>query len=410
MQKQERKQKMKKTRVLLLCLTLILALSATMLLASCNGSTEEEGTQAVTSGKDTSATGDTTDAPASDTAAPAEDGTEEDATTPAADETSAEAGDETAAPSDEETAAPDDANGEENYPEDEYIVIRTAEDLMALNNRVNVEEDDLFEMTVIFLADIDLEGYEWTPLDGSLLSYVTFDGQGHTIKNMTINYNIDRTISEDSERGCGFVGIVPAGCDLTFQNITFDNATIVARERHVGCLVGRSNGGNCTFENVTVRNFTVDGWLDYTNQSEETDGYPIAFRVAGIMGASFGGNHTFTNVTVENLDISGFHNLAGMVGYDASGLISEYSFENCKVENAKMTFSYCLSDSYTADMPRKFVSVFYNGSGWVDNIDECVEQGNTYTNVSFYDWADNNTEYTPDEFRSWTQEEKDAAG
>ena len=153
----------------------------------------------------------------------------------------------------------------------------------------------------------------------------------------------------------------------------------------------------------------------------DTDGYPIAFRVAGIMGASWGGDHTFTNVTVQNINISGFHNLAGILGYDASGLISEYSFENCKVEGATMVFSYCLSPNYTTDMPRRFVSVFYNGPKWVDNIDACVEQGNTFSGVSFYDWTSTEevdeygnkkvsamTEFSPDNFRSWTQEEADA--
>ena len=150
-------------------------------------------------------------------------------------------------------------------------------------------------------------------------------------------------------------------------------------------------------------------------------GSSSACIVAGIMGASWGGDHTFTNVTVQNINISGFHNLAGILGYDASGLISEYSFENCKVEGATMVFSYCLSPNYTTDMPRRFVSVFYNGPKWVDNIDACVEQGNTFSGVSFYDWTSTEevdeygnkkvsamTEFSPDNFRSWTQEEADA--
>ena len=67
-----------------------------------------------------------------------------------------------------------------------------------------------------------------------------------------------------------------------------------------------------------------------------------------------------------------------------------------------------MSDAYTVDMPRKFVSVFYNGAQWVDNIDGCVELGNTFEGVSFYDYTADNTEYTPSDFRSWTQEEANA--
>jgi hypothetical protein len=59
-------------------------------------------------------------------------------------------------------------------------------------------------------------------------------------------------------------------------------------------------------------------------------------------------------------------------------------------------------------MPRKFVSVFYNGAQWVDNIDSCVELGNTFEGVSFYDYTADNAEYTPSDFRSWTQEQANA--
>lgn len=402
---------MKKIRVLALCLTLVALLVVGLVACTDNG-----GDESATS------TG------ASKTESASETATEP--STEKATETETEPASET------ETDSGESASETETSPDfsgDEYIKISSAEDLMAFNKSINRNlHDDTYDVdwlgiedkTVVFLADIDLAGFEWEPLDGSMLYCVTFDGQGHSVKNMTINFNTDRSIDDDAYRGAGFIGTLTAddSNEIIFKDITFEDAKVVARERHVGCLVGRSLGTTCTFENVTVKGFTVDGWCDYNNTSADTDGYPIAFRVAGIMGATWGGDHTFTNVTVQNLNISGFHNLAGILGYDASGRISEYSFTNCKVENATMVFSYCLSSAYTVDMPRKFVSVFYNGAGWVDNIDACVEMGNTYSGVSFYDWTSTEeldefgnkkvssmTEYNPDNFRSWTQEEKDAA-
>ena len=393
---------MKTTRILLLCLSLVLALTLCLCLGSCNEDPGNEKESEKSTTQDTvESTKDT--APETVTEAPTETETDAPATEP--DTTPDDPGEET-------TGEEEESKGysREDFPEDEYIVIENVADLMAFNNFINEDLEEVDGKTVVFLNDIDLAGQNWIPLLGDFLYDVTFDGMGHTIKNMHIDYNTERDITgTESELGCGFVGTVAAGNFVTFQNITFEDCTVTARERHVGCLVGRSIGGTCTFENVTVRNFTVDGWMDYNNTSEENDGYPICFRVAGVMGATWGGAHTFTNVTVDGLNISGFHNLAGILGYDASGVIDEYSFENCKVENAKMYFSYCLSSSYTVDMPRKFVSVFFNGAGWVDNIDQCVENGNTYSNVSFFDWTDNNAEYTPADFRSWTQEEKDAA-
>lgn len=395
---------MKKTRLLVLCLTLAALL--VMSLAACSGD----------SGNSSTATDPASTAAADDTAS------DTDTEVPTETATEAPADSETEAPTETATeldTTPGDEAGE--FSGDEYIRISSAEDLMAFNRSVNGEDYvDYDDKTVVLLADIDLEGQIWEPLCGEVIPYITFDGQGHTIKNMTINYGLERDVAEPYI-GAGFIGTVPSDAEVTFKDITFEGASVVARERHVGCLVGRSLGGTCTFENVTVKDFTVDGWCDYNNTSADNDGYPIAFRVAGIMGATWGGDHTFTNVTVQNITISGFHNLAGILGYDASGLISEYSFENCKVENATMVFSYCLSANYTPEMPRKFVSVFYNGAKWVDNIDACVEEGNTYSGISFYDWTSTEevdefgnkkvsamTEYSPDNFRSWTAEEAGA--
>ena len=165
-----------------------------------------------------------------------------------------------------------------------------------------------------------------------------------------------------------------------------------------------------SFTNVNVTNFTVDGWMDYNNQDREAGGHPISFRSAGFIGHIMAPSSSaeFISCKVENIKLSGFHNLAGFIGY-ASQTVDEYCFEDCVVNNAEFTFSYCLSESYTTDMPRKFVSVFYNAANWADNVDYCVEQGNTFSSVSYYDFANENTEYTAGEFRSWTREEADAA-
>lgn len=393
---------MKKFRFLVLCLSLVTLL--VLGLVACTG---DEG----------AASGTSTEPAKSDTASATEKTPDADTETDTDVDTETDAAADTASETEKSTESTPDFSGKD------YVRISSAEDLMAFNRAVNGDKDvDFDDKTVVLLNDIDLAGLEWTSLNGARIPYITFDGQGHTIRNMTINYGLNRDIDpKGAYVGAGFIGTVPAEAEVTFKNITFEDTKIVARERHVGCLVGRSLGGACTFENVTVKNFTVDGWCDYNNTSADTDGYPIAFRVAGIMGASWGGDHTFTNVTVQNINISGFHNLAGILGYDASGLISEYSFENCKVEGATMVFSYCLAPSYTTDMPRRFVSVFYNGPKWVDNIDACVEQGNTFSGVSFYDWTSTEevdeygnkkvsamTEFSPDNFRSWTQEEADA--
>ena len=331
---------------------------------------------------------------AAETDAPTEQTTEE----PTTEET-------TEAPTDETTeeATTNDASA----PVEGAINIGTAEELIAWAKTINEDGTDYFEVTVNFTSDIDLAGYEWIPIDGAYLDCVVFEGNGHTIKNMTIagtDEAIPSVAHPDFPFGFGF--IQGAEYDLEFKNLNFENANITAWERHVGVFVGHIYGAAwITFENCHVSNYTIDGWMEYPVGDQEPSEHSIAFRVAGFVGGNFGGNLEFINCSVTNGKMSGFHNLAAFVGYDASGNINADCFTDCHAENLEMTFSYCQSDSYTVDMPRKFVSVFFNHAQWIDKVEACIEMGNTFEGVSYYDWTDDNAEYTPADFASWSEEE-----
>ncbi len=375
---------MKKLTALLLCLTL--CLSCVAVLASCDsdpGTTDDSTLGAATTAPEADATEEPT---APETEAPE---TEAPETQPAESEETTEGGD-------ENVQDPGD------YDPETHVVITSAEDLMAFNKAVNEDGEYFDDMTVVFTADIDMTGYTWIPLNGDSLYGVIFEGNGHSIRNLQFAEHDPPQGTSPDRMGSGFVGVAP--CDMTFQNLTIDTAQVTAYERAVGCFVGVQTNGYIWFENCKVLNFTADGWLDYNNQDRDNDGHPISFRLAGFVGHNMAGSLGFLDCHVENIKLSGFHNLAGFVGY-GSATLDDFAFENCSVKNADFTFSYCLSDSYTVDMPRKFVSVFYNGAQWIDNIDGCIELGNTFEGVSFYDWTDNNAEYTPSDFRSWTAEE-----
>ena len=393
---------MKKLIALLLCL--LLALSCVATLASCDSDkTEEttaknETTTAAPSEETTEATEETTDAAEETT-----DAVEE--TTEATEETS-DVADESGDASDETQGSIDDTE----YDPELYVVIRNAEDLMAFNKSVNEDYEYYDNMTIVLTADIDMTGYTWIPLDGTCLMGTTFEGNNHTVSNLRI---ADSEYEEgmappNGEKGCGFVG---AACsDITFLNWTFLNTTVTAYDQAVGNFLGSIRTGSAWFENCKSIGFTVDGWMDYDNQDRAAGGHSISFREAGFIGHIVGGGSaSFTDCAVENITLTGFHNLAGFVGYDGGGMLDAFCFENCTVKNANFTFSYCMSDSYTIDMPRKFVSVFYNSGNWADNIDDCLDMGNDYLDVYFFDATDNNAEYSPVDFRSWTQEEA-AAG
>lgn len=378
---------MKKFLSLALCLAVLL--SCAMIFSACDKGNDPKETEAQTNAKTEAPTETPTEAPTeTPTEAPTEDNGEEN-TDPGEDATTDDNGD----------------NGD--YDPEYYVVINTAEDLMAFNKAVNEDGEVYFDMTIVFTADIDLTGYTWIPLNGLAFDYTTFDGNGHTISNMEIIHEPEQGTSPD-QIGAGFIGVATG--DVIFQDITFDNCKITAYERAVGNLIGCVTGGFMTFENVNVKNFTVDGWMDYANQNRDEGGHPINFRSAGFIGhiMAAGSSADFLNCHVENIKLSGFHNLAGFIGY-ASQSIDEYCFENCSVTNAEFTFSYCMADAYTIDQPKKYVSVFYNAANWADNLDYVLEAGNTFSSVSYFDWSDDNTEYTAGEFRSWTREEADAA-
>ncbi|MBO5842048.1 MAG: hypothetical protein J6R46_03530 [Clostridia bacterium] len=338
------------------------------------------------------------DKPADTTAAETDAPTEQVTEAPTTEET-------TEAPTEEPTTE-EVTTDNTSAPVEGAINIGTAEELIAWANTIIEEGTDYFEVTVNFTSDIDLAGYNWIPIDGAFLDCVTFEGNGHTIKNMTIAGNDEPLEDAAHFYPYGFGFIQNAEYDLEFKNLNFDGVKIEAWERHVGVFVGNVYGNAwLTFENCHVSNVELNGWLDYNNQDPANGGHPISFRVAGFIGGVFAGTPEFTDCTVKNGKMSGFHNLAGFIGYDATGNVDADSFTNCHVENLEMTFSYCQSDSYTADMPRKFVSVFYNAADWVDNIDDFDESGNTFKDIYFIDYTDPDAVHTPEDFRSWTYEE-----
>jgi hypothetical protein len=300
----------------------------------------------------------------------------------------------------EPTEEPTEESTQPEYDPALYAVIGTAEDLMAFNKAVNEEKQHFENMTVLFTADVDMTGYVWTPLDGTYLSGVVFDGDGHTLSNLTFAEYAPEAGTPADDLGAGFVGVSRG--NLTFRDLTVDTASITAYERNVGCFVGFQDGGSLSFENCAVLNFTATGWMDYKNTDTANGGHPIAFRMGGFVGHTAEAALRFQGCRVENLSLSGFKDLASFVGYSTTTLAANV-FSDCSVKKADLVFSYCLAEIYNIDMPRKFVTVFFNDYKWLDNIDACVAQGNTYEGVTYYDYTDNNAAYTPDNFRSWTE-------
>ena len=135
---------------------------------------------------------------------------------------------------------------------------------------------------IVLDADIDLQGITLPNGFGNMKNF-TFDGQGHTIKNATINYN-------GSDNVGLFVGGNGGISDLVVENIK------VVAPNCVNAAGIVSSDANAVINNVTVRNSSVTGGK-YTG---------------AIVGYNYG---SVTNCTVENCTVSGRYKVGGVVGY-----------------------------------------------------------------------------------------------
>lgn len=148
----------------------------------------------------------------------------------------------------------------EQWDQDHCISIYTVDDLIAFRNKVNAGTN--YNGYVVKLeADLDLSGISsWTPIgrvytDGSdkyYDFYGTFDGQGHTISNLTVGNN-DSYTSEDGHNK----GLFGGTRNATVRNLIVENATIKGNW-HVGTVIAHAQGAT-TVKNVLVKNCNVTG-------------------------------------------------------------------------------------------------------------------------------------------------------
>lgn len=140
----------------------------------------------------------------------------------------------------------------------------------------------------------------------------TFDGNSKTISNLYQN-GWELGLDYSTEGGGLFASVV----DATIKDVTIDKAEIVMECIDMGAVVGYSYG-NCTYENITVKDSIVANYNRYTG---------------GVVG-EVNGTQTFKNVDVIDTTISALWGT-----YDASvgGIIggkwgeANITFEDCDV-------------------------------------------------------------------------------
>ena len=177
-------------------------------------------------------------------------------------------------------------------------LVSTVEDLSLFSDLVNSGAKNFDNETVLLTADLDLKNKLFTPighviqvsdsLDYSATFIGTFDGQGHTIKNLNI-----KTTDQDTNNNstAGLFGAVAGG---TIKNLNVDGATVTGTH-FAGVIVGVMNTTTsfAYVKDCNVTNATVTS--TYYNSENSGDKAGI---IVGCLNGNYIMDSSATNSTV----------------------------------------------------------------------------------------------------------------
>ena len=179
------------------------------------------------------------------------------------------------------------------YTGDSPYTISTAAGLAGLAKLVN-EGNNFSGKTITLGDDIDLDNKEWTPIgNGSKSFNGTFDGQNHTISNLQITKRY-------SGYGNGFFRQMNG----TVKNVTFDGANVSNSSTNItGVVAGYTAyySMNTVYENVTVKNSTVEG-------------YGKVGAIAGMTEMRGQSHIVLKNCSVQDTTVKGTYDMGGVIG------------------------------------------------------------------------------------------------
>ena len=233
--------------------------------------------------------------------------------------------------------------GNANTNDDSISYISSEEELVEFANKVNQGVNNYSGKTVVLTKSLNLDGINWTPIgpnaDNSKKFYGTFDGNGYTISNLTVNQGA-------AYHAAGLFG----GLNGTVKNLIIENANIT----NVSSGAATSNGtavvagsiytkGN--IENVQVIGANVKGnryvagiagyvygnikgcsVTDATIVAECDDltgEYDNGDKVGGIAGY-FASKSVYkvSGNTVENVTVQGYRDIGGIAGYAKDSVVN----------------------------------------------------------------------------------------
>ncbi|MBN2281939.1 MAG: choice-of-anchor D domain-containing protein [Candidatus Marinimicrobia bacterium] len=218
--------------------------------------------------------------------------------------------------------------------------IGTPEDLAQFCYNVN-NGSTYSGQTITLTANIDLNGNQWIPIGKGANTFDgTFDGDGYTISNMTVN---------EASDGAGFFGIVN---NATIQNIGIVSGSVQGTF-YVGAIAGRGNGTT-----------TIETCFNNVNVSGNGELGGIGGRIYGTVTNCYNcGNITNGGGIIGNCyaDISNCYNIGDVT--NGSGIVSFLNDEGWAP-----TMSNCVSIGQTVGANKRVangsISTLNNNYAW----------------------------------------------
>ena len=233
--------------------------------------------------------------------------------------------------------------------------ISTADELRWFAGLVNgTLTDGTAQNTAAWAAlttNIDLGAADWTPIGSESNRYTgTFDGAGHTIRNMRVdNSNADYQ---------GFVGYLGSGGAI--QNLTLDIGCSVAGGSYVGGVCGSNTGliTNCTYTGRVIGGYYVGGVC-----GSNTGLITNCTNTWAVSGDSYvGGVCGLNRSTIESCyntgSVSGSSNVGGVCGinYKNSTITKCYWLNTAYAGNGIGTDENGTSENVVAKTAEQFAS------------------------------------------------------
>ncbi|MDR0767657.1 MAG: hypothetical protein LBE57_04375 [Methanosarcinales archaeon] len=233
----------------------------------------------------------------------------------------------------------------------QYILIEDVD--LALYAFAPIGQPDRF----IGPGETDINGVQKKP-DGGFTG--TFDGQNHTISNLTINYNMH------------YLGLFRYIDNATIQNVILEGVLINApSSMYVGSLIGLSVGEytlveNCHVSGTVAGRYYLGGfvgsvWDFGTVQSSSSSVNVSGQEPGGFVGYSYGGSFEDCFATGNAIGTSSFSNSGGFAAI-TDGIIAV----NCSASG----------NVRGLDAAGGFIGYIYNTEGFEISFVDCSATGN----------------------------------